>query len=538
MTRKQAREVARLLAIIRLSKGTDTTNSPSGQRDDISDYTQESGDIIVKWIKEIDISGGMPMRERPGVGPWLEDDRLGEWDGIIGARLDRLFRSQLDFLLWVRDFCIAKGKIIIDVEGDIDTSTPQGIRTLNDRAQRADYERQRIAENRSKAQKRIRLDGRYSGGPIPFGYMKKKVLLDEDEESYGYILIPHPEYSTYLIEIVNRILAGESANSICNDFNRRGIPTSFDAQRIMNGRKSRGGKWQSNQMLKMLRSPALKGVVLEYVKKGAKWSEPVPRLGRNGMPVMRDALISEDTWNELQEIIGKPNDHSHYRINAITLQLGVAFCLDCGRKYQGTTKTNRTRTQERHYYACAGIRVGECKARFIPIEKLDAALEAFMASIGHFDDFDTKRASTGANRERRIKEIGEQIVNLTTERFVQGVMRPDYDTMMESLQTEQNRVRLEPEPELEPERIKTGKTVQQAWNERDIQEKRRWLVKHGIKVYAKRHPDDRRGMPASEPIVIIDGGEFAALIEAAGGPTLDEMLAPYRELAEAIQGQG
>jgi site-specific DNA recombinase len=516
------RQAKRLLAIIRLSKDRDTTNSPAGQRSDIEDYTLETGDIIVGWVEEIDVSGGIPIRERPEAGPWLAEDRLDEWDGIIGSRLDRLFRSQLDYLLWVRDFCDQHDKIIIDVEGGIDTSTPQGRRELNNRAQMADYERQRIAENRGKAQKRIRLDARYGGGPVPFGYKKERI-------EGGWILVIYEPHREIIIDMVDRILAGESANAICVDFNERGIPSSTDAQRILNGKQPKGIKWETTQMLRLLRSPALKGVVMNYPKKGEKWTRPVPVIGRDGMPVRRQALIEDDTWDKLQEMI-KPEDRSYYRANAATLLLGVAFCGECSGALHSERKTGRDRIKQRRYYGCAERHYGNCKARLIPMEELDQAVNDAIMAIGNQDDYDTKRAKSNGNRERKIREIGEAIVELTTERFVRNVMRPNYDDLMANLQAEQERLRIEPEPEPEPERVKTGKTIEQAWNERDIQGKRLWLLKRGVKVFATRAPDDF-------VTVGIEGGELTEDFETLGFPTR-EHLRELADLPKRLAGMG
>src|SRR6266566_7928295 len=92
----------RLLASIRLSRDTDTTNAPATQRADIQEWADAKGHVIVAWVEDLDASGGIPIREREGIGPWLDDEHLPLWDGLIGKDLDRLFRSTLDFLLWVR----------------------------------------------------------------------------------------------------------------------------------------------------------------------------------------------------------------------------------------------------------------------------------------------------------------------------------------------------------------------------------------------------------------------------------------------------
>jgi site-specific DNA recombinase len=279
-------------------------------------------------------------------------------------------------------------------------------------------------------------------------------------------------------------------------------------------------------MLRMLRSPALKGVAMHYVKKGANWQLPVPLLGRNGMPVRREALIDDDKWDELQERIGKPQDRSHYRTNAATLLLGVAHCGECGGAMHSERKTGRDKVKQRRYYGCQQRHYGGCTARLIPMDELDEAVNEAILAVGHLPDFDTKRGKSSNTREHRLKDIGEAIVNLTQERYVQNIIRPDYDAMIASLQAQRERVQLEPEPEPKPVVVKTGKTIEQTWNERDDEGKRRWLLRRGIKVNATRAP-----APDDFVSVQIDGGEFTENLEALGYP----MREALRELSELRQ---
>jgi len=70
------------------------------------------------------------------------------------------------------------------------------------------------------------------GGPhgaLPYGY--KRILSTETGATIGYE--PHPDQAPIVVEIVRRILAGESANGIATDLNGRGI------------RSARGGRWSA-----------------------------------------------------------------------------------------------------------------------------------------------------------------------------------------------------------------------------------------------------------------------------------------------------
>src|SRR5260221_11291312 len=79
----------RFLAPRRISRKTDESTSVDTQLDAVSRYAQAYDLQLIPVVPDLDVSGARPIRERPGVGPWLAEERLGEGDGIITYRLDR-----------------------------------------------------------------------------------------------------------------------------------------------------------------------------------------------------------------------------------------------------------------------------------------------------------------------------------------------------------------------------------------------------------------------------------------------------------------
>ena len=158
-----------LLAPIRLSRKTDASLNPEGQRARIAEYAEDHGDTVIWADVDMDVSGAVPIRERPGLGPWLAPDKITGIDGFLADEMDRLSRSMLDFLTFARDMA-ALGKIIIDVSDGTDTSTDRGRQTLEDRILGAQREREKMPSRRRKAHARARTAGRWDGGVVPFGY--------------------------------------------------------------------------------------------------------------------------------------------------------------------------------------------------------------------------------------------------------------------------------------------------------------------------------------------------------------------------------
>jgi site-specific DNA recombinase len=486
--------VRRLIASIRLSRDTDTTNAPATQRADITDWVAEHpGSRIDYWTEDLDVSGGIPMAERPGIGPFLAEDRLDDWDGIIGWRLDRLFRDQLDYLLWVRDIGDKHGKVIIDVEDGTDTSTPAGRRTLNSRAEAATYERQRASERRARAAKRIRQEARYGGGLIHFGLKRERYqtgVREDGRPAYAYRLVEHKPYADEARSIIGRILAGASANSITRDLNARGIPTSRDAQRILDGQEPQGAKWTPANLLRYLRSPSLKGYVLCYPNvNGRSGRNPSIVYGSDGLPVRRVAIIDDETWNELQEVIKKSGEgrKTGHRSNASTLLLGIAHCGDCGGRLHSEIKGQYG--VYRYYYGCQNRHYRGCKARLIPRDDLDERMNYAMMDIFRDCELYEIKRGHGNERDRKLAEIGQAIVDLTTDRYMRGVIRPNYDEMLANLQKEESRIRATPpEPSVET-KIDTGETLGERYERENLHGRRVLLQKLGFTIHVSRDAD-------------------------------------------------
>src|SRR5260370_1217477 len=162
----------RLLVPIRLSRITDSTNNPAMQRAAAEEYADEHPGTILIFtdVEDLDVGGAVPIRERPGIGPYLTPEKISTFDGILGNEMDRISRDMLDYLTFARDM-VARGKIIIDLSDGTDTSTTRGRQILEDRVLAAQRERERISERRAKAARRISDAGRWGGGQVRYGYM-------------------------------------------------------------------------------------------------------------------------------------------------------------------------------------------------------------------------------------------------------------------------------------------------------------------------------------------------------------------------------
>ena len=68
-----------LLAPLRLSHFKDSSINPAGQRARITEYAEDNEDHVIFVDVDMDVSGAKPIRERPGLGPYLAPEKLAQY---------------------------------------------------------------------------------------------------------------------------------------------------------------------------------------------------------------------------------------------------------------------------------------------------------------------------------------------------------------------------------------------------------------------------------------------------------------------------
>lgn len=153
-----------VLGAVRLSRLVDDSTSPARQREVISAWASMHGKPVVHVTQDTDVSGRVPARERPELGPWLTNPNLAaRWDTLVVAKLDRVSRNLLD-LCSLLDWCQDNGKVLVSITESLDMGTPHGRMVVQIIGAVAEFERARIAERRREAADWLRRNGRWGGG--------------------------------------------------------------------------------------------------------------------------------------------------------------------------------------------------------------------------------------------------------------------------------------------------------------------------------------------------------------------------------------
>jgi site-specific DNA recombinase len=157
-------------------------------RDQIREVTAEARrmDVPLRILPaELDVSGGLPLKDRPSLRQAVEGIESGKYAGLIVAYLSRLGRNVRE-QLQVWDRVEAAGATIIVVRERIDTSTPSGryVRTIlaaNDERELEEY-----TERFDRLREWATAAGIWQRRQTPRGYRRdpatRKLVLDDRAE--------------------------------------------------------------------------------------------------------------------------------------------------------------------------------------------------------------------------------------------------------------------------------------------------------------------------------------------------------------------
>ena len=510
----------RLLPVIRLSVETDETTSPERQMERIALYAR-MGDHALIPIKpedyDLDVSGAVSPFDRPGLGPWLRDDRLGMWDALCVAKLDRLTRSMLDFETLIR-WLEKNGKTLVCLDPPLDLSTPAGKAFGQVIVAFAEFERATIGARVREAHQKLMQDGRYAGGRLQYGY--RPVRMDDGR---GWGIEPDPEDGPRVAEICDRYVRYESLGSICKWLNTDGVLAPLDAMRKRNGGKDlKGTPWTPATLRVVLTGPGIMGAAVK------RNGEPIR--DDDGVIVYRAApLVSRDVWERVQARLAETRTTA--KVNTSPL-LRVVFCTCGAPMYSRTSRVKRgDRAYVYRHVVCA--RSGEyhhaerpCTARGIDADKLETAVYgALLGLVGSYELVERKMVA-GRDYAEDIARMKDLLSHLAGEIEMGEALGDDVAELIVKrgrARAELRRlVALEPVTP-RPEPVKTGKTFRQHWESLGTVQRNEFLRSAGVRAVASRNQlpplDLESGPLTADDIprsVILDEDGLKAVIDLGG----------------------
>jgi site-specific DNA recombinase len=316
----------------------DKNSSIETQRKETTELAQKNGHTVVEEYPD---PGGRSMTlNRPMLNRLMLDAKLGKFEVVIVWKWDR-FSRELD----QATVAIAQ---LQSYSVDVKTVHEQVPESAVGSLMRQVYlfagqqQRESIVLN-IRAGKKARTDaGKLNSRPRPlYGYM----FADEKHERY----IPNPLTAPIVRRIFRMILERIPLVRICDILDQERTPTPSGKQ---SGVGPRSASWRRSGLSKILNNPAYMGHMLKnrmetYVAtlpdpetggfKDVLRSRPRkaddPLLGEYG-PETCPALVSEDDWHAVQQILRRNREESSRRMrqpDAALLRAGFAKCGYCGR---------------------------------------------------------------------------------------------------------------------------------------------------------------------------------------------------------------
>jgi hypothetical protein len=297
----------------------------------------------------------------------LDEIANGEIDAVVVYDSDRFYRQPRELEEFL-DVCEAANVTqFAQTTGDIDLGSPDGRLMLRMKAAVAVKE----SDDKSRRIKRKHVElaetGKVGGGGIrPFGY-------EQDRKSI------RPDEAEVLVEIVGRIMAGESARSLAFELNDRGIKTTT------------GKDWAPGVLTRMLKRARISG---EREHKGeivgpAEWP----------------GIITPEQGARLRALLSNPARRTNERARKYLLA-GLLRCKRCG-----APLVSRPRGDKRRRYVCARRPESDACGK---LAILADDLEAFVVAgvIARLDSPEFAQALAAVDADS--PDVFQQIVNDAT----------------------------------------------------------------------------------------------------------------------------
>lgn len=333
----------RALGAVRLSRLTDETTSPERQRERIRWWASGNDAELVATTDDLDVSGAVSPFERDGLGPWLTDTPPEPWNVLVSWKLDRISRSAKD-TLELLGWCLRRDKRIVCVDDGIDTATQMGRVWIQLAAIFAEVERTNIRERSVAGREAIRLQGRYGGGQVPYGYRVERY-------KGGARLVLDPPAVEVIRRVMAEYLGSEGrrrlpAHQIAQGLTADGIASPQDRQRQLRGEKTVGAEWHRTTVIRILTGKPLLGH--SYYQ-----NEPVVVDGEvveKGPPI----ITLDDHYRLVAEHDGRGNVIVNRKQGGPFA--GIAYCNVCERDMH-----QRRQSVKDQYYYCPNGHTGQIR---------------------------------------------------------------------------------------------------------------------------------------------------------------------------------
>lgn len=341
-------------------------------------------------------------KKRPQYDAMLKAAEAGQFDVILAYSNSRLTRRPLEAERLIQLYEQQGVLIKTVVSGEDDLATADGRMSARMRAAIDAAEAERTAERVSRAAKQRAEQGRTNGGTRPYGWQ------DGDRRKLD------PREHAVIVEMADRVLAGETIRSIAADLNEREIPTV------------KGARWSPTAIRGILTNPRLVSIRM-YGDKEIGVADWDPALPRETYERLRDVLLDESRRIAMSNKVR----------NLLT---GIALCGDCGKPVASKVQVKKDQPPRKRYH-CARCQLYRTQA---PIDAMvEGAVVEYLRTLG-----DQPVRATDPEAVARVEALRARIKATTEAYGADDAMTPQ--DLIEALKPLKERLRFE-ERGLRPE---------------------------------------------------------------------------------------
>jgi len=433
--------------------------SPQIQRERCEGVAQAGGHEIVRWIEDLDESGG--KASRPGFQEVLARIDAGETDGVVVAKLDRFARSVADAANAMKRIEAAKGALMV-AESSLDTSTSFGRFAMHMMLAMAELELDRLRESWDTARAAAVARGVHVASRTPTGYVR------DDERR----LVPNGD-GLIVGELFRRKAGGASWGELAGVLEDAGVETPYGSVHWTPG--------------------ALQSVLENRVYLGEA------RSGEHVLPGAHIPLTDEATWRAAQRAKGRATARE-----GISLLAGLLRCAGCS--YAMNPGHMKDRKGERLLlYRCRGKKAGGvCPAPTAVLARLvdQWVVDRFMERAGEAEA-DAMQLTEATAEAQRAVDVARAELDAFLEADIAGTVgaqryRRELERRQKALEAAEDRLAnlLRRDSDL-PSAVE----LRRIWPDLSLPEKRHLLALGVDAIFLRRPP--RRGLSALDGRVLI-----------------------------------
>ncbi len=219
---------------------------------------------------------------RPAYQQMQADLEAGRLDGVAATKLDRLWRHIRLALNGVHFITQTCGRELITLDQKFDTTTAAGRAMLNTLLTFGQFEREITAERVGEAMRARAQQGKFNGGPIPYGYRRAErgKLVNEESEAET------------VRQMFDLFLEKGTVRGVCHALNAAGKRTRT------------GYVWANQTIRRILRSSLYTGELV-YNRRDTSTGKAKARHDGDHIRVTNavPAIVSLETFTAAQEIL-------------------------------------------------------------------------------------------------------------------------------------------------------------------------------------------------------------------------------------------